>query len=459
MSCYLLLFTQNNGKILGPIAKLLGYLMNWIFEGLNIIGIPNIGLAIILFTLVIYMCLMPLTIKQQKFSKLSAKMNPEIQAIQEKYKGKKDQESAMKMNEETKAVYEKYGVSPSGSCLQLLIQMPILFALYRVIYNVPAYVTKVKEVFIPFVDKFIESTSSSGIKAIDFIQNKDNFISAAQFSKQFTSEAFVNAADPNHLETVQNTIIDVLNKATTSEWNNIFASGNFENLKDLITNSSNTGALDLLNKYNNFLGLNIANSPSYIIKDAFSSGKYLMILGAILIPLLAALTQWINTKLMPQPEKKDNGQGNSMEASMKTMNLMMPVMSAIFCFTLPSGMGLYWIAGAVIRSIQQVVINKHLDKQDIDALIEQNMEKAKKKREKKGVTSSTLMNSANISTKTISEKASTKTVAEKEESLKKINEYYAKNKIKPGGIAAKANLVRAYNENNSSDSNSDKEEK
>ena len=98
------------------------------------------------------------------------------------------------------------------------------------------------------------------------------------------------------------------------------------------------------------------------------------------------------------------------------------------------------------------------DKEDIDAEIEKNMEKAKKKREKKGVTSSTLMNSANISTKTISEKASTKTVAEKEESLKKINEYYAKNKIKPGGIAAKANLVRAYNENNSSDSNSDKEE-
>ena len=456
MSCYLLLFTQNDGKILGPIAKLLGYLMNYIFEGLNLIGIPNIGLTIILFTLVIYMCLMPLTIKQQKFSKLSAKMNPEIQAIQEKYKGKRDQESAMKMNEETKAVYEKYGVSPSGSCVQLLIQMPILFALYRVIYNVPAYVTKVKEVFIPFVSEFMDAASSSGIKAIDFIQNKDNFANATQFSKQFSSDAFINATDPNHLTTVQNTFIDVLNKATTSEWHNIYASGNFENLKDLITNSSKTGAFDLIDKYNNFLGLNIANSPSYIIKDAYSSGKFLMIIGALLIPLLAALTQWINTKLMPQAENNNNKQGNSMEASMKTMNLMMPIMSAVFCFTLPCGMGLYWIAGAVIRSIQQVVINKHLDKQDIDALIEQNMEKAKKKREKKGVTSSTLMSSANKNTKTISEKASTKTAEEKEESLKKINEYYAKNKIKPGGIAAKANMVKLYNESNSS--NKEREE-
>ncbi|MCR5267689.1 MAG: YidC/Oxa1 family membrane protein insertase [Lachnospiraceae bacterium] len=447
-------FTQNSGKILGPIARVLGYLMNWIFEGLDLIGIPNIGLAIILFTLVIYLCLTPLTIKQQKFSKLSAKMNPEIQAIQEKYKGKKDNETAMKMNEETKAVYEKYGVSPSGSCVQLLIQMPILFALYRVIYNIPAYVEKVKDAFEPFVSNFIDEISKSGVKAVDFIQNKENFASASQFSKQFTNEVFVNAGAEGHLEYVKNTFIDVLNKATTNEWHNIYATGNFENLKDQITNAAHTGVFDRLSKYNNFLGLSISNSPSYIIKDAFSNGQYLMIAGAILIPLLAALTQWINTKLMPQADtSKDNSQQNSMQASMKTMNLMMPVMSAVFCFTLPCGMGIYWIAGAVIRSVQQIVINKHLDKQNIDLIIEQNMEKAKKKREKKGVNASTLMNSANKNTRTITEKASTKTAEEKEASIKKVNEYYAKNKIKPGGIAAKAHMVKQYNENNDEQKN------
>ena len=446
---YVLFFTQNTGKILGPIAKVLGYLMNLIFEGLDKIGIPNIGLAIILFTLIIYLCLTPLTVKQQKFSKLSAKMNPEIQAIQEKYKGKKDNESAMKMNEETKAVYEKYGVSPSGSCVQLVIQMPILFALYRVIYNIPAYVTKVKDAFTPFVSEFVGAVSKSGIKAVDFIQNKENFAGASQFSKQFTNEAFVNASAEGHLEYVSNTFIDVLNKATTSEWHNIYATGNFEDLKDLITNASNTGVFDRLSKYNNFLGLSISNSPTYIIKDAFADGRYLMILGAIMIPLLAALTQWINTKLMPQAEtSKDNTQQNSMQASMKTMNLMMPVMSAVFCFTLPRGMGIYWIAGAVIRSVQQVVINKHLDKQDIDLIVEQNMEKAKKKREKKGVNSSTLMNTASKNTRTIAEKASTKTAEEKEASMKRVNDYYAKNKIKPGGIAAKAHMVKQYNEAN-----------
>ena len=445
-----ILFTQNSGKILGPIAKILGYLMNYIFEGLDAIGIPNIGLAIILFTLIIYLCLMPLTIKQQKFSKLSAKMNPEIQAIQAKYKGKKDNESAMKMNEETKAVYEKYGVSPSGSCVQLVIQMPILFALYRVIYNIPAYVTKVKDAFTPFVSEFTGAVSASGVKAVDFIQNKDNFASASQFSKQFGNELFTNAAAEGHAEYVSNTFIDVLNKATTSEWHNIYATGNFENLKDLVTNASHTGVFDRLSKYNNFLGLSISNSPSYIIKDAFADGRYLMILGAVMIPLLAALTQWINTKLMPQADNsnKDDSQQNSMQASMKTMNVMMPVMSAVFCFTLPCGMGIYWIAGAVIRSIQQIVINKHLDKQDLDKIIEENMEKAKKKHEKKGVNSSTLMSSAGRSTRTITEKASSKTAEEKEAAIKRVNDYYAKNGIKPGGIAAKAHMVKQYNEDN-----------
>ena len=421
--------------------------MNLIFEGLDHIGIPNIGLAIILFTLVIYLCLMPLTVKQQKFSKLSAKMNPEIQAIQAKYKGKKDNESAMKMNEETKAVYEKYGVSPSGSCIQLVIQMPILFALYRVIYNIPAYVTKVKDAFTPFVSEFTGAVSGSGVKAVDFIQNKENFASAAQFSKQFSNEIFTNAAAEGHAEYVSNTFIDVLNKATTSEWHNIYASGNFENLKDLITNASKTGVFDKLSRYNNFLGLNISNSPSYLIKDSFANGKYLMILGAILIPLLAALTQWINTKLMPQAENSGNDQANSMQASMKTMNVMMPIMSAVFCFTLPCGMGIYWIAGAVIRSIQQILINKHLDKQDFDKIIEANMEKAKKKREKKGVNSATLTSSAGKSTRSITEKASTRSAAEKEASIKRVNDYYAKNKIKPGGIAAKAHMVQQFNDN------------
>ena len=121
-----MILTQSNTFILGPIAKLLGLIMNGIFNLLDMIGIPNIGLSIILFTIIIYLLMMPLTIKQQKFSKLQAKMSPELQAISAKYKGKKDNDSMMAMNQETQAVYAKYGVSQTGSCLQLLIQMPLI---------------------------------------------------------------------------------------------------------------------------------------------------------------------------------------------------------------------------------------------------------------------------------------------------------------------------------------------
>ncbi len=430
---YSVLLTQYDGKILGPIAKILGYILNLIFVGLEKIGIPNIALAIILFTIVIYLLLMPLTIKQQKFSKLSAKMNPEIQAIQAKYKGKKDQASMAAMNEETQAVYKKYGVSPSGSCVQLIIQMPILFALYRVIYNVPAYVDSVKQIFIPFVNEFINKAN-----ALSFISNNENFAVASQLTKQFENEAYVLGGDNTY---VINTFIDVLNRASTTEWANI--SAKYPDIADICNKTYET-----VTKYNNFFGLNIANSPKYYIFD-WKNSIGLAIL-ALLIPLLSALTQWLNTKLMPQAAQSDDDKANAMAASMKSMNIMMPLMSLVFVFSLPIGMGIYWIAGAVIRSIQQVFINKHIDKMDIDAIVAKNTEKLEKQIEKKsGVTGAALNSAARMSTKSLFERGRTNTLsdAEREEAIKKSTEYYNKG-VKPGSLAAKANMVRQYNEKN-----------
>ena len=432
-----ILLTQDSGKILGPIAKLLGYVMEGIFVLLDKIGIPNTGLAIVLFTIVMYLLLMPLTIKQQKYSKLSAKMNPEIQAIQAKYKGRKDNDSMMAMNMETKAVYAKYGVSPTGSCVQLLIQMPILFALYRVIYNMPAYVGKIKEAFFPLVDNLIAQAGSK-----EFIQS---FTQAGMFNKQFENEAFTGGVTSY----VQNTFIDVLNKASSAEWISIK-----DTFPSLTADVEHT--VGLLDQYNNFLGLNIANSPSFIMKDALTNGSFLMAIAALSIPLLSAITQWINLKLMPQqttPTDNANDQQNAMMQSMKTMNMMMPIMSAVFCYTLPAGMGLYWVAGAVVRSIQQVVINKHIDKIDLDELIKNNEIKAKKKMEKAGVKAEQMAAYANMNTKNVNNSMARKasisnmTKEEREEAIRKSTEYYNQN-AKPGSMMSKANMVKQYNEKN-----------
>ena len=428
-----ILLTQDTGKIIGPVAKLLGYIMEGIFYVIDKIGIPNIGLAIILFTIVIYLLLMPLTIKQQKFSKLSAKMNPELQAIQAKYKNKKDNDSMMAMNMETKAVYAKYGVSPSGSCVQLLIQMPILLALYRVIYNIPAYVGKVKEAFFPLVDKLIAEKGS-----VEFIQNFEN---ARMYTKQFENENFVGGVTSY----VQNTFVDVLNKASSAEW--ISLKENFSNLSSDIDHT-----LSLLDQYNNFLGLSMSNSPAFTFSEARAAGSFLMMISAFIIPVLAAVTQWINVKLMPQqPTDTDNEQQNTMAQSMKTMNMVMPVMSAVFCYTLPAGMGLYWVAGAVVRSIQQVLINKHIDKMDLDEVIKKNEVKAKKKMEKANAQAEQMAAYANMNTKKVgmASKAMVSNMSqeEKDEIVKKSTENAAKN-AKPGSMMAKANMVRDYNEKN-----------
>lgn len=421
-----IILTQNSTPIFKYIVWVLGKIMNIIFEFLYLIKIPNIGLAIILFTIVMYLLLMPLTIKQQKFSKLSSKMNPELQAISAKYKNRKDQESMMAMQQETQAVYAKYGVSPTGSCLQLIIQMPILFALYRVIYSMPAYVTKLRASFDVLVTK---------LTVDDIAFFKDNISSYSYYKKQFTESALAGAKYGN----IQNSFVDVLNRASSSDWEKIIAE----------YGSDAALVQEKLNHYNNFLGMNIGDSPAQIINMAVKSGAWLLMIGAIMIPVLSALTQWINVKLAPQAatdDKKKNNE-NPMASSMKTMNTIMPIMSAIFCYTLPAGMGIYWIAGAVVRTIQQIVINKHIDKMDVDEMMKKNMEKYNEKRKKAGLPPQQLNNNAKINTKTVSSNKPQKTQAEKEEAVRKSTEYYNKN-AKPGSIAAKANMVKQYNEKN-----------
>ncbi len=407
-----MIMTQYNGSILGPIAKILGMVMNFIFNILDKIGIPNVGLSIIIFTIFVYLCLMPLTIKQQKFSKLSSIMSPEIKQIQEKYKNKKDQDSMMAQNEEIQAVYKKYGVSSTGSCIQLVIQMPILFALYRVINNIPAYVTKIKETLMPLAEQILSTPGAS-----EFLQSFD-------IVKQLKNSDF----------TTTDGIIDILSKATTDEWLSISEKFPSFDTFDVVYNT--------FTQYNNFLGLNIGDTPRYIIVDAFGDRNFLLVIGALMIPILAAVTQWLNFLFMPQQNNTADSD-NPMMQSMKTMNYTMPLISAFFCFSFPCGMGIYWIAGAIVRSIQQVIINKYIDKMDLDAIVEKNKKKYEEQQKKQGLSKGNQI-------KKISDKAnysSNLSEKEKEEKIEKAKEFYATHS-KPGSISEKLKMVDEYNKNN-----------
>lgn len=415
-----ILLTQNNTFIIGDVARILGWIMDVLFNFLNsVFGIQNIGLCIILFTVIIYLLMLPLTIKQQKFSKLSAKMNPEIQEIQKKYKNKKDNNSMMAMNEETQAVYAKYGVSPTGSCLQLLIQMPILFALYRVIMNVPAYVNGVKCVFTELAGRIMAAPGGS-----DFIQELST-----------SGRMYIEGKDFSQI----NTIIDVLYKLQdtgSATWQMLI--DRFPEMESLIHTTETS-----ISSMNNF-GINIANSPWNIAKSALAGGSVLMLAGAVLVPFLAALTQWLNVKMMPQPSTGDAN--DTMNATMKSMNMMMPLMSAWFCFTLPAGMGLYWIVGAVVRGIQQWSINKYLDRLDLDEVIKKNIEKNNRIREKKGLPPQKLNDIARTNVKAIDHGEKKKMTEEERQAAMEASTSYYKNSDKPGSLASKAAMVAKYNE-------------
>ena len=422
-----MLLTKSSTFIIGPVSIILGYIMNAIFWLQSQIGLANIGLCIILFTIVIYMLMTPLTIQQQKFSRLSAKMNPEIQAIQKKYKGKtQDQAVAMKMNEETQAVYAKYGVNPMGSCLQLIIQMPILFALYRVIWNIPAYVENVKAAFLPLAEKLVNTAGSQ------------------EYLSEIAKSLGVSFNEMTNL-----TIVDALYKFKPTNWTEL--AEKFPDLSELIASTQKE-----VDHMNYFLGLNIADSPMNIIISSFKAGAILMLIGAVLIPVLAALTQWLNTKLMTATTNKNGNKpaaDDNMANTMNTMNNVMPIMSAVFCLTLPVGMGIYWIAGAVVRSIQQVVINKHIDKMDMDEIVKKNLEKVNKKREKQGLPPQKMTNNAKINTRNIDMAVNTNNSVKKNpkaDMQKKAGNIpetsQTKSNVKPGSLASKAMMVKEYNE-------------
>ncbi len=329
-----------NWPIVKQLAWLLGYVMRGIFWVLSNIGIVNIGVCIIVFTFITRMLMYPLTVKQQKMMKLNAVVMPEIQALQKKYAGKnRDQQAMLRMQGEQQAIYDKYGYSMSGGCLPSLITLPIMFALYPVVYNMAKYVPEIA-----------------------------NYDAAVLY---------------------------------------------------------------------NFLGINLQEAPG------------LRLHPAVLIPILAGVSQFISTKLMMAKQPKMDDRDNPTASSMKMMNYTMPIMSVIFCISLPAFLGLYWITQSVVMILQQLIVNKHLERYTVEDIIKQNIEKKNKKRAKKGLPP--LNDKATINARKIQQQqqnANAKTVSKEERDAKiqESTEYYRSKSGGSGSLTAKANMVREYNE-------------
>ncbi len=421
----LIFLTQHEG-ILGPIASVLGWILNVLANFLNLFGIQNTGVTIILFTFVAYTLMLPLTLKQSKFQKLQTNMAPELSAIQKKYKGKKDEVSMRKQQEETSAVYRKFGTSPTAGCLPMLVTLPLMFALYRVIYNMPGYVEIFYNKYDPLATQLVDVKGFSKHLA-DLIDDKTITLTQNLKVSAADWQSLLDKGTSADTTTVINNLIDVLSQLKATGWDALKGIQGIAGNTDLtsLVDSTHQASLSL----NSFLGLSVVENPNIASP-------------AVLIPVLAAGLQFLQTKLMPQTNTDPDSPGAS---TMKSMNLIMPIMSGVFCVILPIGVGLYWVAGSVYRIIQQLVVNAYMKKIDVNDIIKKNLDKQNKKRARRGekpvsFEEITRQKTSSINTTTIADKTKVNKKKSEPSDYKRSETSYRAN-----SIAANANLLARKN--------------
>ena len=362
------------------IANILGFIMNLFYIVIDKFGIGKISICIIVFTIIVKLVMLPINIKQQKTMKLNSVIMPEIQAIQKKYANKKDNDSMMKQQAELNAVYQKYGTSPTGGCLPMLIQFPILLALYAVMACLPNYINEIQDMYNNGVVSYVIGTDESGkldyhtihelkdLAGLNDVlldesgdENLDKLVTA-YFGKKgnyedeeikdavynsFTSAysnvfgkqdawAIVEASFDEAIENAQD--LKAISEAdwkkvedkdlaeyadyTDEDWDALISS--YETILDKLDDNHK----DIQVSYS-FFTIDLSKSPANGVKIA------------IIIPILSALAQLLNMKIsMSSQQNTGNGTADSMMSSMKVMSYSMCVVSAIFCYTFPAGLGL-----------------------------------------------------------------------------------------------------------------------
>lgn len=404
--------------VIKQIVIFFGWIIEYIYKFFDMIGIPNLGLVIIAFTLLVKLCLLPLTIKQQKFSKLTSIMQPELNAIRAKYAGRKDTEAMQAMQDEQKAIYAKYGVSQMGGCLQTGVQMPVLIALYGALRQLPLLIDKLSD---PLV-KIVSLLNGSGV----------------DFSSISTA-----IGNPAVADSVQMSTLYALPMKAWTALTDAVAAVNPQMAAEVTTLHGQMQAA------NSFLGFDLSQTPWNLVK---AGGLGII---AVILPLLAGFAQWLSFKLTQAKGEtyasSGAGSGNPMAAT-NSMGYVMPLFSVFICFTLNAGLGVYWAFSSLFQVVLQIIINRHYRKIDMDAFMEENLKKAeekqKKKKEKKtGVKGSAISAAANTNTKNIESAApanNPNSIAQKA-NMSVGTDTAQKAAPAPNSLAAKAAMVAQYN--------------
>lgn len=458
------------------IANILGFIMNLFYIVIDKFGIGKISICIIVFTIIVKLVMLPINIKQQKTMKLNSVIMPEIQAIQKKYANKKDNDSMMKQQAELNAVYQKYGTSPTGGCLPMLIQFPILLALYAVMACLPNYINEIQDMYNNGVVSYVIGTDESGkldyhtihelkdLAGLNDVlldengdENLDKLVTAyfgqkgnyedeeikdavynsftSAYSNVFGKQdawAIVEASFDEAIENAQD--LKAISEAdwkkvedkdlaeyadyTDEDWDALISS--YETILDKLDDNHK----DIQVSYS-FFTIDLSKSPANGVKIA------------IIIPILSALAQLLNMKIsMSSQQNTGNGTADSMMSSMKVMSYSMCVVSAIFCYTFPAGLGLYWVISSAVQVVIQLILNKKFANMDTDQIIKQSIEKANRKRAKKGLPPNTISTAAATNTRNYKPQTT--------ETSQNTTGTGSAGGAKKGSISEKANLNKKY---------------
>lgn len=458
------------------IANILGFIMNLFYIVIDKFGIGKISICIIVFTIIVKLVMLPINIKQQKTMKLNSVIMPEIQAIQKKYANKKDNDSMMKQQAELNAVYQKYGTSPTGGCLPMLIQFPILLALYAVMACLPNYINEIQDMYNNGVVSYVIGTDESGkldyhtihelkdLAGLNDVlldesgdENLDKLVTAyfgqkgnyedeeikdavynsftLAYSNVFGKQdawAIVEASFDEAIENAQD--LKAISEAdwkkvedkdlaeyadyTEEDWDALISS--YETILDKLDDNHK----DIQVSYS-FFTIDLSKSPANGVKIA------------IIIPILSALAQLLNMKIsMSSQQNTGNGTADSMMSSMKVMSYSMCVVSAIFCYTFPAGLGLYWVISSAVQVVIQMILNKKFANMDTDQIIKQSIEKANRKRAKKGLPPNTISTAAATNTRNYKPQTT--------ETSQNTTGTGSAGGAKKGSISEKANLNKKY---------------
>ena len=264
------------------------------------------GLAIILFTLVVKLIMLPFQVKSKKSMMRMNRMNGKIQEIQKKYAN-----NQAKMGEEMQKLYAEEGVSPMSGCLWSFLPLPILLALYSIMRQPITHLMMISK---DTAAGLVEKAAAAGVDITNIATVKDGVT-------QFTAYGQIN-----------------LVKAITSQ------------APEVVDGLDKWIHLDF-----SFIGLDLAATPTSVFGSFSFSWA---VIGLILIPILAGGFQLLMSiyTMRTQPQQSANG------ASMKGMMYMMPLMSVYIAFIMPAALGIYWIAQSVFSLIQEVIMTKFFNK-------------------------------------------------------------------------------------------------